>query len=88
MQILGRQAVAGQISYAFNDAANGSFLVLANPTDGSGVLSPSLRLDLDRNITLLGSVFLPWGDEPSAARLESEYGATATALFLQLNVYY
>ena len=87
-QIFGRQALAGQISYAFNDATNGSLLVLTNPTDGSGVVSPSLRLDLDRNITLLGSVFLPWGDEPSAGRLESEYGATATALFLQLNVYY
>jgi len=62
--------------------------VLTNPTDGSGVLSPSLRLDLDRNITLISSAFIPWGDEPSAGRLESEYGATATSFFLQLNVYY
>jgi len=88
LQTLGRQAVAGQVSYPFSDAVNGSFMVLTNPTDGSGVLSPSLRLDLDRNITLISSAFIPWGDEPSAGRLESEYGATATSFFLQLNVYY
>jgi hypothetical protein len=88
LQILGRQAVAGQISYPFDDATNGALLVLANPTDGSGVVAPSLRLDLNENITLIGSAFVPWGDEPSAGRLESEYGATATSLYLQLNMYY
>ena len=88
MQILGRQAVAVQLGYPFNDAVNGSFLVLMNPTDGSGVISPSLRLDLDRNVTLLASAFVPWGDEPSAGQFQSEYGATPASLFVQMSVYY
>jgi len=88
MQILGRQAVAGQLSYPFSDAVNGSFLVLTNPTDSSGVISPSLRWDLDANVTLIGSIFVPWGDEPSGGRFRSEYGATPTSLFLQAAVYY
>jgi len=87
-QILGRHAVAGQMSYPFSNAVNGSFLVLTNPTDGSGVLSPSLRWDLDENITLISNIFIPWGDEPSGGQFHSEYGATPTSLFLQAAVYY
>jgi hypothetical protein len=87
-QILGRQAIAAQFSYLFNEAVNGSFLVLTNPTDGSGVLSPSVRLDLDRNVTLITSAFVPWGDEPVLGQLQSEYGATSASLFVQAAVYY
>lgn len=87
-QILGRQALAAQISYPFDDAVHGSLLVLTNPTDGSGVASPSLRLDVDKNITFVGSVFVPWGDEPSGGQLKSEYGVTPASLFLQANVYF
>jgi len=87
-QILGHQAVAAQLSYPFSDAVNGSFLVLTNPTDGSGVISPSLRWDLDKNVTLIGNVFVPWGDEPSGGQFHSEYGATPTSLFLQAAIYY
>jgi hypothetical protein len=88
MQILGRQAMAGRISYPFNDIASGSFLVLTSPTDGSGVFSPSLRVDLNRNMTFLASAFVPWGSGPSDGQLQSEYGATPTSLFLQMAVYY
>ena len=87
-QILGRQALATQLSYPFDEAVSGGFLVLANPSDGSGVLSPSLRLDLDRNTTLLTNAFVPWGDEPKNGRFRSEYGASAVSLFVQLAVYY
>ena len=87
-QILGRQALAAQISYPFDDVVQGSLLVLTNPTDGSGVVSPSLRLDVDRNITFVSSVFVPWGDEPSGGELKSEYGVTGASLFLQANVYF
>lgn len=87
-QILGRQAIATQLNYPFNDAVNGSLLVLTSPTDGSGVVSPSLRWDVDRNVTLIGNVFVPWGDEPSGGQLQSHYGGTPTSLFLQAAVYY
>jgi len=87
-QILGRHALAAQLSYPFNEAVSGGLLVLTNPTDGSGVISPSLRLDLDKNITLLTNAFIPWGDEPQNGQLQSEYGATAASLFLQAAIYY
>jgi hypothetical protein len=87
-QILGRQALAAQVSYAFDDAVGGTFLVLTNPTDGSGVASPALSINMADNITLLFSAFFPWGDEPFFGELQSEYGATPTSLFLQANVYY
>jgi len=87
-QILGRQALAAQLSYAFDEAVSGGLLVLTNPTDGSGVISPSLRIDLDKNITLLTNAFIPWGAEPENGQLQSEYGATAASLFIQAAVYY
>ena len=62
--------------------------MLTNPTDGSGVISPSLRWDLDKNVTFIGNVFVPWGDEPSGGQFRSEYGATPTSLFLQAAIYY
>ncbi len=87
-QILGRQALAAQLSYPFDDSAGGSFLVLTNPTDGSGVLSPSLRLDLDSHTSLIASAFIPWGAEPVGTRLHSEYGSSGASLFLQAAIYY
>ncbi|MHC4704308.1 MAG: hypothetical protein ACYTFQ_27435 [Planctomycetota bacterium] len=62
--------------------------MLNNPTDGSGVVSPSLRWDLNENVTILGNVFVPWGDEPSGGQFRSVYGATPTSLFLQAAIYY
>ena len=87
-QILSRHALAAQVSYPFNEAVNGGLLVLGCPTDGSGVLSPSLRLDLDRNITLTTNAFIPWGDEPKNGQFQSIYGASPASLFIQAAIYY
>ena len=87
-QLLGREALASQILYPFNDELNGSVLVLQSPQDGSGVVSPSLIWDFSQNGSLLGSIFIPWGDEPSSGQIKSEYGSTPLSLFLQLRVYY
>lgn len=87
-QILGREALASQLTYPFNNVWNGSFLILQSPLDGSGVLSPSLTWDFSQNGSLVGSVFLPWGNEPSGGKIKSEYGGTPLSLFLQLRVYY
>lgn len=87
-QILGREALAFQATYPFSHVWNGALLVLQSPLDGSGVLSPSLTWDFSDNASLVGSVFVPWGDEPSAGMIRSEYGGTPLSLFLQLRVYY
>ena len=87
-QILGRQAVATQVSYTFDDAVSGSFLVMVDPTDGSGVLSPSLRLDFDSSTSVSINAFMPWGAGPTGSQLHSEYGSSSAGLFIQAAVYY
>jgi hypothetical protein len=87
-QILGREALAFQATYPFSHVWNGTLLVLQSPLDGSGVLSPSLTWDFSDNSSLVGSVFVPWGDKPSAGMIRSQYGGTPLSLFLQLRVYY
>lgn len=87
MQVLGRHAMATQLSYPLTDALDGSFLVLQSPVDGSGVVSPSIRWDLAEDMSLIASAFIPWGDEPAAGQLDSEYGATPVSFVVQLNVY-
>ncbi|MBN1124977.1 MAG: hypothetical protein JXA82_08215 [Sedimentisphaerales bacterium] len=88
MQILGRHALATQLSYPFNEAITGGFLVLNNPTDGSGVLSPSLIWDMNNNTTISVSGFLPWGEEPKGLMIQSEYGMISTSLFAQITMYF
>ncbi len=87
-QILGRQALASRLMYPFSNVLNGSVLILQSPQDGSGVVSPSLIWDFSQNGSLLGSIFIPWGDEPSSGQIKSEYGGTPLSFFLQLRVYY
>lgn len=87
-QILGRQALAHQLSYPFTMNLNGTLLVLHSPLDGSGVVSPSLAWDFSQSASFVGSFFVPWGHEPSRGRIKSEYGGTPLTLFLQLRCYF
>jgi len=87
-QILGRHATALQLTYPFSDAWTASLLILQSPVDGSGLVAPSLSWDFAESVSLVASSFLPWGNEPSEGQLDSEYGATPTSLFLQLNMYF
>jgi hypothetical protein len=87
-QILGRHALAGQLSYPFQDLWTGSFLVLQSPVDGSGLVAPSVSWDAAQNILFVASGFVPWGSEPVNGQLQSEYGATPASLFFQLNYYF
>ena len=85
MQILGRHGVALQLSYPFNDMVTGSMTLLVNPVDGSGLALLSAGWDLSDESRLTVSCHLPWGDDPTAGRLESEYGANPLSLFIQLS---
>jgi hypothetical protein len=87
-QILGRQAIASQLSYPFRIDLNGSLLILQSPQDGSGVVSPSFIWDFSQHSSIVGSLFVPWGDRPSSGILKSEYGGTPISLFLQLRSYF
>ena len=87
-QILGRHAIGLQLAYPINHTWTGALLALQSPVDGSGVVAPSLNWDFAENVSLVASGFIPWGEQPSDGRLTSEYGATPTSLFLQLNMYF
>jgi len=87
-QILGREALAYQLSYPFSISVNGAFLVLHSPQDGSAVFSPSVVWDFSKSASLLGSIFIPCGVQPHGGKIKSEYGGTPLSLFLQLRMYY
>jgi hypothetical protein len=87
MQILGRHAIAlvalQEVSpeYAFA----GQWL--HNPADGSGVVVPSTTVTFSDRVSLVATVYLPYGRPPEGLTLRSEYGAAALSGFVQLRVY-
>ena len=83
MQILSQQALALQVSTPLGLTLSTGLLVLQSPTDGSGLLAPSLVWDIGDTGRILTSVYFPWGDEPMAGQLQSEYGGTPLSLFVQ-----
>jgi len=88
MRILGRQAWALQLSYIVDLNLSSAVLILNSPTDGSGILLPSLVLDVGQSGRVTTGLTLPWGHGPRAGRPQSEYGGTPLSLFLQAAWYY
>jgi len=87
-QILCRHALGLQASVRAWQDVSLATLVLANPEDGSGVVSPSLVWDAWQNLTVLLHLFLPWGESPENGSLQSAYGGNAASAFLQVNAYF
>ena len=87
-RILGRQALALQVSYPFHETLAGALLVLQSPVDGSGLLSPSVIWNASDTVAIRATTFLPWGDEPLRGRPRSEYGLSPTSFFLQFAFYF
>lgn len=87
-QTLGQHTLGLQSSYVINETFSVGALFLSNPTDGSGLFSPSLSWDISDNVSLRFSGFLPWGDEPKRGRIRSEYGASPKSFFIQFSTYF
>ncbi|MFC1462288.1 hypothetical protein ACFLQU_01665 [Verrucomicrobiota bacterium] len=87
-QILGRHALALQVTYPFVETWTGTMLVMQSPDDGSGLAAPSLLWDAAESTSVALSVLVPWGDEPVDGRFQSEYGGTPLSLTLQVSLYY
>lgn len=87
-QTLGRHAVGLSASYPIDEALGVGLTILGSPVDGSGLASPSVTWNATSSATLVVSAFLPWGEEPSGGRLESEYGGTPASLFVHLSLYF
>lgn len=86
-QILGRHATAVLASYEWSPEISVSGEWLQSPTDGSGVVAPSMMWTASDRWSVLLSGYLPYGRGPSGPILRSQFGASPLGLFVQLRVY-
>jgi len=88
MQIIGRWALGLQVSYPVSDVVSVSCSLVENPSDGSGMASPSVEWFATENTTVSVTGFLPWGRGPEDGELRSEYGGSPHSLFAQVALYF
>ncbi len=87
VQILGRHAVAALATHEFSPELTASVLWLHSPVDRSGLAAPSATVTAGDRLSVVGTIYLPYGRPAAGGRLQSEYGATPLAAFLQLRFY-
>jgi hypothetical protein len=87
-QILGRQALALQGSYTFNERWNGSLEILQSLIDSSGVIIPSVSWDLTDNMSIQGAIFYAYGLASSMNVPQSQFGAITPTAILKMSFYY
>jgi hypothetical protein len=88
MQILSRHAVGVTGSYDASPEVTYSAQWLHNPADGSGIVAPALMYTFNDDVSLLGTVYIPYGRSPDGGQLRSEYGAAPVSGLLQLRWYF
>jgi hypothetical protein len=88
MQILSRHAVGVTGSYEASPEITYSGQWLHNPRDQSGIVAPAITYTFSDAVSLLGSVYVPYGRPPEGGVLRSEYGAASLSVLLQLRVYF
>jgi hypothetical protein len=86
-QILGRHALAALASYELAPEVTFATEWLHSPADGSGVFVPSSTFTFGDRASMLFSGYVPYGRPPVAATLQSVFGASPLALFVQLRFY-
>ena len=88
MQILSRHAIGVTGSYEASPEITYSGQWLHNPADQSGIVAPALTYTFNDALSLLGTVYVPYGRPPEGGLLRSEYGAAPLSGLLQLRVYF
>lgn len=88
MQILSRHAIGVTGSYEASPEFTYSGQWLHNPRDGSGIVAPTLTYTFNDAVSLLGTVYVPYGQAPDGGLLRSEYGAAGLSGLLQLRLYF
>ena len=88
MQILSRHAAGVTGSYEASPELMYSAQWLHNPGDGSGIAAPALTYTFNDAVSLLGSVYIPYGKAPEGGLLRSEYGAAPLSGLLQVRLYF
>jgi hypothetical protein len=87
-QILTRHAIGVTASYEASPEFAYSGQWLHHPGDGSGVVAPALSYTFNDAVSLLGSVYIPYGHPPDGRVLRSENGAAPVSGLLQMRVYF
>jgi hypothetical protein len=88
MQILSRHAVGVSASYEASPELACSTQWLHNPGDRSGIVAPGVTYTFNDAVSLLTSVYLPYGRPPEAGVLRSEHGVVPLAGLLQVRWYF
>jgi hypothetical protein len=88
MQILSRHAVGVTGSYEASPEIAYSGQWLHNPGDHSGIVAPAMTYTFTDAVSLLGTVYVPYGPPPEGGVLRSEYGAAPLSGLLQLRWYF
>lgn len=86
-QILSRHALAVAVSYEASTEIIYSGQWVHNPRDDSGIVAPGLTLTLSDQLSLLGTMYVPYGRVPHGFLLRSEYGTASLSGLLQLRVH-
>jgi hypothetical protein len=86
-QILERHALAALVTYEVSPELTLNGQWIQSPVDGSGVLVPSGTWTLSDRLSLLGSMYLPWGAAPEGRILQSTYGAAAISGLVQIRIH-
>ncbi|MFN8062290.1 MAG: hypothetical protein U0Q12_24270, partial [Vicinamibacterales bacterium] len=86
-QILTRHVIGVLASYEQSPLVTYAALLVQSPRDGSGVVAPSSTLTFGDRLSLVLSVYLPYGQPPVGGRIRSEYGLSSTSVFAQLRLY-
>jgi hypothetical protein len=86
-QLPGRQAVVATATSELSEVVTATLTALLAPDDLSGVVAPQVRLDLGDKLTVLASLYLPFGAPPAGGELRSFYGSTALTGFVQVALY-
>ena len=87
-QILMRHAIAVMTTYEHSPEISYGGQWLQNPSDGSGILVPSLTWTFSDRWSALFSGYLPFGAGPSGFVLNSQYGASPLGIFAQVRAYW
>jgi hypothetical protein len=88
MQILSRHAVGVTGSYEASPEITYSGQWLHNPGDRSGIIAPAMTYTWNDAVSLLGTVYAPYGRPPAGKVIRSEYGAAPLSGLLQLRWYF
>lgn len=86
-QTLGRHLLAAGASYEVGMTLGLGVQLLVDPSDGSGLLAPSLSWDLAESVSLVAAGYVGWGLGPAGLDLRSQLGATPLTFLLRLQVY-